>query len=303
MIAIDTMKVLLSGSSGLVGSALGRSLTSDGHEVMRLVRRAASSADERTWDPARGEVAADAFDGIDAVVHLAGENIAARRWNPSQKERIRHSRVAGTRALCEALAGAPSVPETLVCASAIGIYGDRGGELLTEDSSHGSGFLAEVCADWEAATEPAAQAGVRVVLVRFGVVLSPDGGALAKMLLPFRMGAGGRVGGGAQLMSWIALDDAVRVLEHALAQGSLRGPVNAVSPHPVTNAQFTRALGRALRRPTIFPMPAAVARLAFGEMANELLLASQRVQPRALEQSGFTFEHPELEGALRHLLG
>ena len=297
------MEIVVSGASGFIGSRLVPALERRGHRVVRLTRGDTGGGDSIVWDPAAGQLDAASLEGTDAVVHLAGENIAARRWNPSQKERIRHSRVAGTRALCEALAGAPSVPETLVCASAIGIYGDRGGELLTEDSSHGSGFLAEVCADWEAATEPAAQAGVRVVLVRFGVVLSPDGGALAKMLLPFRMGAGGRVGGGAQLMSWIALDDAVRVLEHALAQGSLRGPVNAVSPHPVTNAQFTRALGRALRRPTIFPMPAAVARLAFGEMANELLLASQRVQPRALEQSGFTFEHPELEGALRHLLG
>ena len=233
---------------------------------------------------------------------MAGENIAGGRWTESRKAAIRKSRVESTRLLCEAIVGRPAVPKTLVCASAIGYYGDRGAEILTEESTPGADFLASVCQEWEAAADLAAKKGVRVVHLRFGVVLSAAGGALGKMLTPFKMGVGGRIGTGSQFMSWVALDDAVAAIQFALNDDSLAGPVNVVAPQAVTNGEFTRTLGRVLGRPTIFPMPAFAARAAFGEMADALLLSSARVRPARLESAGFAFQFPELEGALREIV-
>jgi uncharacterized protein (TIGR01777 family) len=276
-------------------------LTAGGHRVIRLVRKP-PSGDDVQWDPTEGVRDLSRLEGVDAVIHLAGENIAAGRWTPQRKDEIRRSRVEGARRLSESLAKLSQRPKALVSASAIGFYGDRGDEILTEDSALGMDFLAQVCQEWEAATEPAARAGIRVVRLRFGMILSPMGGALRKMLLPFRLGAGGRMGSGAQYVSWIAIDDAIGAIHHAVGAESLHGPVNAVSPAPVTNAEFTRVLARVLSRPAIFPMPAFAARLAFGEMADALLLASARVMPTRLQASGYRFRFPELEGALRHLL-
>jgi hypothetical protein len=242
------------------------------------------------------------LEGLDAIVHLAGEPIASGRWNAIKKARIRDSRVQGTRLLCDALSHVSRPPAALICASAIGYYGDRGDEVLTESSSNGTGFLAEVCRDWEVATEPARQKGIRVVNTRFGVILSTGGGALAKMLTPFKMGVGGIIGSGRQYMSCISIDDCVGAIVHALNTNSLSGPVNVVGPAPVTNRVFTKTLGKILERPTIFPMPAFAARLAFGEMADELLLGSQRVEPKKLLESGYSFRQGDLETALRHVL-
>ena len=297
------MHVAVTGSSGLIGSAVVGFLTTKGHQVARLVRRAPRGSGEVQWDPAEGLRDLSRLEGVDAVVHLAGENIASGRWTPRRKAEIRRSRVEGTRRLCESLARIARPPKALVSASAVGFYGDHRDEILREDSPPGTDFLAEVCREWEAATEPASRAGVRVVQLRFGVILSPAGGALKKMLLPFRLGMGGKIGNGAQFMSWITLDDAVGAVHHVLTTESLVGPVNAVAPTPVTNAEFTRILARVLRRPALAPMPAFAARLAFGEVADALLLASARVVPTRLEGSGYRFRHPELDGALRHLLG
>jgi uncharacterized protein (TIGR01777 family) len=293
------MRVLVSGASGLIGSALVPALESSEHSLVRLVRRT-PAANQIRWDPVGG-IEAKALDGFDAVVHLAGESIAGR-WTAAKKARIRDSRVQGTRTLAAAMARTDRPPKVMVCASAIGIYGDRGEEVLSEESAPGIDFLAEIAKQWEAATEPAGRAGVRVVSLRFGVVLSPRGGALAQMLTPFRMGAGGRIGSGRQWMSWITLGDIAGAIQHALATDSLRGPVNTVAPNPVTNDQFTRALGETLHRPTIFPLPAFVVRLMFGEMGEALLLGSQRVDCGKLLASGFRFRHPELKPALQALL-
>ncbi len=291
------MDVAVSGSSGLLGSEVVRRLEADGHGVRRIVRRPPVRG-EIGWDPASGTVDRAVLGEVQAVVHLAGEDIAGGRWTAERKRRIRESRIAGTRAIAGAVAAvAPSV-RTLVVASAIGWYGDRGELELDERSAPGSGFLPELCADWEDAAVAARAAAVRVVHLRFGVVLSARGGALRRMLLPFRLGLGGRIGSGRQWMSWISLDDAARAILHVIETRGLGGPVNAVSPEPVTNLAFTKALGRALRRPTLFPMPAALARLAFGELADALLLASARVRPVALLGSGFRFEHPDLPSAL-----
>jgi uncharacterized protein (TIGR01777 family) len=297
------MHVVVSGSRGLVGSALVPFLTTGGHHVTRLVRGMAKGPDETAWDPSRGLVDTSRFDAADALVHLAGENIAAGRWTPARKAEIRRSRVDGTRNLSEVLARLPDPPKVLVSASAIGLYGDRGTEILTEESASGTGFLADVCREWETATEPASRAGIRVVNLRFGMILSPRGGALRKMLLPFRLGMGGRIGSGEQFTSWIALDDAIGAVHHALCEDALHGPVNAVAPNPVSNAKFTCTLARVLRRPTLLPVPAFAARLAFGEMADALLLAGARVQPARLQASGYRFRFPDLDSALRHLLG
>lgn len=295
------LDVLVSGASGLVGTALCAFLTTGGHRVRRLVRGVPRGADEFAWDPVAGTIDPAAAEGADAVVHLAGENIAGRRWSAQQKDRIRRSRVEGTRLVANAVRAAKVGPGVFVSASAVGIYGDRGDEELTEDSARGTGFLADVCHDWERTAEALADA--RVVRVRFGVVLSPAGGALKKMLLPFLAGAGGKIGGGKQWMSWVALDDVVGALHHALLRDDLAGPVNVVAPQTVTNADYTKTLGRVLRRPTIAPMPAFAAKAAFGEVADELLLASQRVRPTRLEASGYSYAYPDLEGALRHQLG
>jgi len=296
------MHIAVSGSSGLVGSALVPFLTEGGHRVTRLVRRPAGG-DDVAWDIAQGVKELPRLEGVDAVVHLAGENIAAGRWTAARKETIRRSRVEGTRRLCESLVRLSRRPKVLVSASAVGFYGNRGEEMLREDSAPGSDFLAQVCREWEAATEPASRAGIRVVQLRFGMILSPAGGALKKMLLPFKLGAGGRIGSGTQYVSWIGIDDVAGVIHHAIVTEFLRGPVNAVAPTPVTNAEYTRTLARVLSRPAIVPMPAFAARLAFGEMADALLLASQRVMPSRLQATGYRFKHPELDGALRHLLG
>jgi uncharacterized protein (TIGR01777 family) len=302
---IGPMKVLVSGSSGLVGSALVRKLQANGSDVGRLVRttRATSPLDV-CWQPGElldPELVAD----FDAVVHLAGRNLAGR-WNDQMKREIRESRLLGTATISRAVAAAfraCSRPSVLVSASAIGYYGSRGCELLTESSASGTGFLAELCREWEAAAGPAAEAGVRLVLPRLGVVLSGEGGALARLLPIFRRGFGGRVGNGRQYWSWITLEDVVASIEFAIATPSLSGPVNLTSPNPVTNAGFTAALARALRRPAVFPVPAFALRLVLGEMADEALLASQRVQPEKLLKAGFPFAHPQLDEALAQICG
>jgi hypothetical protein len=299
------MRLAITGSTGLVGSEVVTVLSAAGHEVVRLVRRAPAPGEKAVrWDPERGEVDAAGLEGLEAVVHLAGENIASGRWNAARKAVIRDSRVTGSRFLCETLAGLARPPKTLVCASAIGYYGDRGADVLTEESSPGAGFLPEVCREWEAATAPAARKGIRIVALRIGMVLSQKGGALARMLPLFRAGLGGVLGSGRQYVSWVALDDLPFIVLHALQCGDLSGPVNAVTPHPVTNREFTEALGKALSRPTPLPVPAFALRLAVGgEMADALLLSSTRVIPRRLEETGYRFRFPELGEALRHLLG
>jgi uncharacterized protein len=296
------MNILVSGATGLVGSALVPALESAGHTVRRLVRqRPLAGSPEVHWDPTGSFDPVGGIEGFDAVVHLAGESVAAR-WTRDRKARILNSRKLGTMTVASAAARSQRPPKVVVSASAVGYYGDRGDELLTEESTPGSDFLADVARQWENALAPASGAGIRTVMLRIGFILSPHGGGLARMLPPFRMGLGGKVGSGRQWMSWISIDDVVGAIQHALATESLWGPVNAVAPHPVTNAEFTRTLGRVLGRPTIFPLPAFAACLAFGEMAKALLLASQRVQPVKLQASGFHFHHPELEGALRELL-
>jgi hypothetical protein len=299
------VRVAITGSRGLVGSEVVTVLSAAGHEVVRLVRRAPAPGEKAVrWDPMKREVDAAGLEGLDAVVHLAGENIASGRWTAARKAAIRDSRVNGTRLLCEALAGLARPPKTLVCASAVGYYGDRGGEPLTEESPPGTGFLAGVCREWEAASAPAARKGIRVVALRFGMVLSPKGGALGRMLPLFRAGLGGTIGGGRQYVSWVALDDLPGIVLHALRSGDLSGPVNAVTPCPVTNREFTEAIGTVLSRPAPLPVPAFALRLAVGrEMADALLLASARAIPRRLEETGYRFRFPELGGALRHLLG
>ena len=296
------MRILVSGSSGLIGSRLVAFLATAGHEVLRLVRGDASGDDEIHWNPAEGSIDREVLAGLDAVVHLAGENIAAGRWNEERKRRIRTSRVDGTRLLCESLSELQTPPNVFVCASAIGFYGDRGDAELDEESEPGTGFLSDVCRQWEAAANPARERGIRVVSLRFGVVLSRDGGALEKMLPPFKLGAGGVIGSGRQYWSWIAIDDVVGAIDHAITCEKLNGPVNCVAPNPVSNREFTRTLGRVLGRPTLIPLPAFAARLALGQMANELLLASARVIPKRLQETGYTFHHPQLEDALRHVL-
>lgn len=297
------MNVLMTGSNGLIGSALMPFLGRGGHQVRRLLRTESRESDTTLWDPANGTFAPGTFEGIDAVVHLAGEGIAGGRWTEGRKRSIRDSRVVGTRHLCEALAGLETPPSVLVAASAIGFYGDRGDELLDESALQGSGFLPNVCRAWEASVVPARTSGIRVVHLRLGIVLSPRGGALAKMLTPFTLGAGGVLGSGDQYMSWIALDDVPRIVLHVLSDSSVIGPVNAVAARAVTNREFTKTLGKVLHRPTVFPVPAFAVRLLFGEMGDALLLASTRVAPTCLNETGFEFAYPDLEGALRHLLG
>ena len=296
------MKILIGGSHGLVGTALIKSLEAQGHEIFRLVRHAPTSKTEVEWSPDRYSIALARIEGFDAVVNLAGESIAEGRWTDEKKRRIRESRVKGTKLLGDALANLTVPPKTFVCASAIGYYGNRGDELLTETSGPGDDFLAKVCAEWEEATALATEKGVRVVNARFGVILDINGGALKKMLPPFRMGVGGRIGSGKQWMSWIALDDVIGGIKFALANESVRGPVNLVSPNPVTNAEFTKTLGKVLSRPTIFPIPGFAIKLMFGEMGEALLLGGQRVAPVRLVGGGFEFRYPQLQAALGHIL-
>lgn len=308
------LRVAVSGSSGLVGSALTAFLETGGHHVTRLVRRPVCAADcersrgpglpgELEWDPEQGLREPERLAGYDAVVHLAGANIAGKRWSPAWKRAIRDSRVGPTTRLAQQLGSLSERPGVLVCASAIGLYGNRGDERLDESSAPGSGFLAELAQAWEQATEPASIAGMRVVNARFGLILSPAGGALARLLPPFRLGLGGPVGNGRQFMSWIAIDDAVDALYAAITGDNLAGALNVVAPEPVTNRDFARALGRALRRPARVPLPASAARLALGGMADELLLASQKVIPSRLVGAGFAYRTERLEDALAQLLG
>jgi uncharacterized protein len=295
------MNVLISGATGMIGSALTRELERGGHRISRLTRSPKGENDIR-WDPDAGTIDGS-LEGHDAVVHLAGESIAEGRWTPSKKERIMQSRKKGTRLLAETIAALPTPPKVMVSASAVGYYGDRGDEVLREDSSPGSDFLAQVCKAWEAAADPAREAGIRVVHPRFGIVLSPKGGALGTTLPIFKLGGGGRIGSGHQWWSWVALDDVVGAIVHALEDDSVDGPVNVGSPHHLTNAEYTKVLGKVLNRPTFFAVPAPAIRVVIGGMADALLLASQRMQPARLEATGYGFRYPQLEGALRHLLG
>jgi len=300
------MKIAIGGSTGMVGSSLVSFLTTGGHDVARLYRSGPSLNDGTTnivWDPSKGTIDAAALEGMDAVVHLGGHNIAHGRWTDRMKRLIRDSRVNSTTLLAKTLAGLANPPKVFVCASAIGFYGDRGQEVMTEESEPGPSFLSETCREWEEATAAAHDAGIRVVNLRIGVVLSPKGGALNKMLLPFKMGGGGVIGDGKQWMSWVCLDDLPRIILHAIQTESLSGAVNATAPGTVDNREFTKTLGRVLKRPTIIPMPAFVVKLAFGEMGKELLLGSTKTVPNRLQESGYEFAFPELEPALRHLLG
>ncbi len=301
------MKILVAGSSGLVGTALVKALGRDGHMVCRLMRPESAANNEVkdgfnvAWNPATGELGGAGV-GPDAVVNLAGASIAKGRWTAERKAVLRASRIDTTRALVEALAKMNVRPSVLVSASAIGIYGNRGDELLTEESKAGTDFLAGLAREWEAEALKAEALGIRVVLARFGIILSREGGALAKMLLPFKLGAGGRLGTGQQWMSWVTLEDVVRILQMAIEKAAVRGAVNVVAPQPVKNAEFTKVLAKALHRPALFPAPAFALRLALGEMADALLLSSQRVTPRALEKLGYQFLHPDLKTALAAIL-
>lgn len=299
--SLAPQRVALSGSSGLVGTALRNFLSLQGHHIQPIVRGAAAQPGQlAVWDH---HYSSDALQDIDVVIHLAGKSIADSRWSTSVKNEIRDSRVEKTRQLCQRLANLPDrKPRVLLCASATGFYGQRDAEELTEESPRGDGFLPEVSEQWEAACQPAIDAGIRVVHLRFGIVLSPQGGALAKMLTPAKL-FGGRLGSGGQWWSWIALDDVLAAVYHAMAKDDLQGPVNIVAPRPITNADFVRVLGKVLQRPPLVPAPAFALRLALGEMADPLLLGSARVVPQRLLQTGFRFQFPDLEGALRHMLG
>jgi uncharacterized protein len=306
-------RILVSGVSGPIGAALLPALRADGCSVVRLVRGTATGGaragarsgaqddGQIAWDPAV-PISADAVSGFDAVIHLAGESIIGR-WTAEKKQKIRESRVAGTSNLAQALANTKDKPRVFVSSSAIGYYGDRGDEILKEESAAGTGFLPEVCREWEVATEAAAQAGIRTVRIRTGIVLSTAGGALAKMLTPFKMGVGGTVGSGLQWMSWIDVQDMVGAIQHILKTDRLQGPVNLVAPTPVRNAEFTKTLASVLSRPAIFPMPTFVVKLIFGEMGETVLLGSQRVEPGQLATSGYPFQFRELRGSLKAMLG
>ncbi len=297
------MDIAITGSSGLIGRALAASLRGDGHRVVPVVR-SEGHADAIRWDPAAGTIDAAGLEGLDAVVHLAGEGIAAGPWTAKQRRRIHDSRQQGTTLLATSLAGLQRPPAALLSASAIGYYGDRAGEVLTEGSSPGDDFLASICTAWEAATEPAAAAGIRIAHLRTGIVLDAHGGALGKQLPIFKLGLGGKAGRGDQWMSWISLHDEVRAIRFALDQQHVHGPLNLTAPHPVTNAEFTKALGAAVHRPTFLTIPQLVrhAPLGIGDLVGSLLFTSARVEPAALTAAGFTFDQPELPAALEAVL-
>jgi len=302
------MRIAVTGASGLIGRDLVRDLLGHGHEVSRLVRvrsspNSAPPADGIFWDPERGEIDAASLEGHDAVIHLAGESVSGL-WTKSKKRRIRESRIRGTMLLARTLAGLSRPPCVLLSASAIGYYGDRAlREPLGENSAPGKGFLADTVVAWEAATNPAASAGIRVVRLRFGIVLAAAGGALAAMLPAFRLGLGGRIGSGEQIMSWVALAEIPHIIRHVLDTPGLTGPVNVVAPHPLSNAEFTETLGRVLQRPTLLAVPALPLRLLLGEMAEEVLLGGARVVPEKLRETGYGFRWPDLGPALEHALG
>jgi uncharacterized protein len=295
------MDVLISGATGLIGSALIPELEAKGHTLRRLTRTPRSEGDIR-WDLDAGTIEGD-LSGTEAVVHLAGESIAEGRWTEEKKRRILESRQKGTRLLAEMIAALSEPPSVMVSVSAIGYYGDRGNELLTEESESGDLFLSEVCRKWEAAAEPAREAGIRVVHPRFGIVLSTEGGALGATLPIFKLGGGGKIGSGRQYWSWVSFDDVIGAILHSIENDALSGPVNVVAPDPPTNAEYTKVLGHVLGRPTFFAVPAPAARVALGGMADELLLASARVEPVRLQETGYSFRHPDLEETLRYLLG
>ncbi len=297
------MRVAVTGASGLIGSHLVRALEADGHRVTRLVRRPPAGPHEIRWDPTGGTLDRTGLEDHDAVVHLAGASLGDHRWTNSYKAKVLDSRVAGTSLLAETLASLDRPAAVLASGSAVGYYGDRGDEELTERSAPGTGFLAEVVQAWEAATAPASRAGIRVALLRSGVVQAPEGGALKRLLLPFRLGIGGRIGSGRQWLSWVAIDDEVSAIRHVLTNRSVDGPVNVTSPNPVTNAEYTRALGRVLHRPTLLPTPTPVLQLLLGrELVSEMLLGGQRVLPAVLQASGYAFARPSLEEALADML-
>ncbi len=297
------MKILVTGATGLVGTTLVRTLESAGHEVWRASRRASTGGRSVQWDPQNGVLDATRLSGLDAAVHLAGESIASGRWTDEKKKVLLESRTLSTKLLGQTLAALTPLPKVLVSASAVGFYGgDRGDEVLDEGSAMGEGFLAEICRDWEAETRYAHRAGIRTVQTRFGIVLSKDGGALPRMLLPFKLGLGGRLGSGKQYMSFVSLEDVVAAIVFALTNESLAGPINVVAPNPVTNAEFTKALGRALHRPTLFPAPEFAIKLLLGEMGEQLLLGGQRVVPKRLLDAGFSFRHATIDAALAAIL-
>jgi uncharacterized protein (TIGR01777 family) len=296
------VNILITGSSGLVGSELSSYLSKNKHRVLHMVRKTPISTDEIYWDPSTGKLDPGTLEGLDAVVHLAGESIASGRWTTEKKRRIRESRIMGTRLLSQSLERLSTPPKVFVSTSATGYYGDRGEEELDEESSTGTGFLPSVCCEWENSTAPAVRKEIRVVILRIGMVLSASGGALPLMLPIFRLCIGGKIGNGRQYMSWIAIDDIVGIIEHSIQCESLRGPVNAVSPNAVTNLTFSKTLGQVLSRPALFALPSFAARIIFGEMAKELLLASARVSPSRLRDTNYQFRFPILAGALRHVL-
>jgi hypothetical protein len=303
MVSLGMARILVSGVSGPIGTALLPTLRASGAQIARLTRKVPTHASPDgnliPWDPAQ-PISPQTVSGFDVVIHLAGETIVGR-WVAAKKQKIRESRILGTRNLAEALAGAKEKPQVFICSSAIGYYGNRGDELLNEQSAPGSGFLSDVCREWEAATHPAAKAGIRTVQMRTGVVLTRKGGALGKMLIPFKLGIGGRVGDGRQWMSWISIQDMIGAIHHAIKTDLVQGPVNFVAPKPVTNAEFTRTLAGVLSRPALLPVPAFAVRLAFGEMGETVLLGGQRVEPMHLVGSGYPFRYPTLKASLESL--
>lgn len=299
---IIIMKIAVTGASGLLGRELFPHLIKAGYTPIPIVRTRDQSGEAIYWNPELEEIEAEKLEGVHAVIHLAGEPVAGSLWSPAQKERIRSSRVQGTGLLSKTLASLDKKPGTLLCASAIGFYGDQGAAELTEESPPGKGFLPEVCQEWEQSANPAREAGIRVVHLRIGVVLSRYGGALKKMIPPFKWGAGGILGNGEQYWSWVALEDVLGAINHLLRHEELSGPFNCTAPQPATNREFTKALGAALNRPTCLPVPAFAVRTLFGEMGKEVLLASSKVLPKRLEESGYQFQHTEIEAAIRHEL-
>ncbi|KAA3606424.1 MAG: TIGR01777 family protein [Calditrichaeota bacterium] len=299
---MNSQKILISGASGLIGSALTNLLNQKGHSVSKLVRREAKNKNEVQWNPKSGVKNLNDLENFDAVIHLAGENIGGKRWTEEQKKKIRESRVQGTSVLKDEILKLKNPPKAFISASAIGIYGDRGNEILDEESAVGTGFLPELCQEWENSSKPLTQKGIRTVYVRTGVVLAPNGGALAKMLFPFKMGVGGIIGNGKQFMSWVELEDLTEIFSFAIENENVSGAINAVSPNSVTNHEFTKTLGKVLKRPTIFPLPSFVAKIVLGEMAQDLLLASSKVTPKKLLSLGYKFGNANLESAFRKVL-